>query len=285
MTLFWGRDGNLWTPQGGRCVPWADLAAGDLIMSHRRPWRVLEVRAVPVIDWDEHDRAYYDRACEWPRSPASEETWDRRPVYLIVVPADGGKRHHVKRRPYAYGPAYVIPEHYPVCRECGELYPCRELEIRAEAAREMKELDKYEKVLPGTCWGCFEPITHRQDAIRFEGENLFLPGAPQVVFHARRSKGCRSAAISYEERWVKAGEGRRPRLSCPGKLVIHVDGAECSEDPHCPGPEVQHRAGFINHTRYEEFRCLRCADARVRGETVQTIEPPAGPGLLRLGGE
>lgn len=213
----------------------------------------------------------------------TEETWEARPLYLIVVPAEGGKRHHSKVRPYGYGSAYVFPEHYPVCRECGELYPCRELDIRAEADREMREFDKYEKIMPGSCWGCGEPITHRQNAIRFDGENLFLPGAPPAVFHARRSGGCRSAAMSYEERWVKAGEGRHPHLSCPGELIIHVDGPECSEDPYCPGPEVLHRASFMNHTRYEgNVRCLRCADARARGETVQAPDPSARPWLVRL---
>lgn len=276
MTLFWGRDGNLWQPSGGRRVPWADLAVGDLIASRRKLWRVVEVRPVPVADWDEHDRDYYERAREWQAQrtlpPLTEETWDARPLYLIVFPVAGGKRHHGKERPYAdVRTAYVVPEHYPVCKECGELYPCRELEIRAEAAREMLDLDKWEKVLPGTCWGCSEPITHRQDAIRFDGDNLYLLGAGQVVFHLRRSRGCRSAAMTYEDRWVKAGEGRRPRLSCPGRLIVHVDGPECSEDPYCPGLEALHRAGYMNHTRSggeSGVRCLRCADARARGEAA-----------------
>lgn len=58
MSLFWGRDSNLWTPNGGRHVPWPDLATGDLIASGRKPWRVIEVRPVPVVDWDEQDRRY-----------------------------------------------------------------------------------------------------------------------------------------------------------------------------------------------------------------------------------
>lgn len=275
VTLFWGRNGDLWMPKGGRHVPWADLARGDLIASDRKPWRVVEVRPVPVADWDEHDREYYDhdQAVPWRGRPAfTEETWDHRPLYIIARPADGGKRHHSKIRPYARGRmAYVFPEHYPVCRECGELYPCRELEIRAEAAREIAELDKYDKILPGCCWGCFEPVTHRQDVIRFDGENLLLPGAAPAVFHARRSGGCRGAAMSYEDRWVKAGVGRRPQLSCPGRLIIHVDGAECSEDPYCPGPGALHRATYMNHTRgggEGNVRCLRCTDARARGETA-----------------
>ena len=289
MSLYWGRDSNLWTPNGGRHVAWADLATGDLIALQRKPWRVIEVRPVPVVDWDEHDRTYYERAKQWPRrvdgrGPLTEETWEARPLYLILVPAEGGKRRHRKVRPYGYGSAYVFPEHYPVCRECGELYPCHELDIRAEAAREMREFEKYEKIMPGSCWHCNEPITHRQNAIRFDGENLFLPGAPSVVFHARRSGGCRHAAMTYEKRWVKAGEGRRPRLSCPGNVIVHVDGAECTEDPHCPGPGVQHQS-FMNHKLYQgNVRCLRCADALARGEVVQVELPPERPWLIRLDG-
>jgi hypothetical protein len=274
-------------------VPWRDLAAGDLIALQREPWRVLEVRAVPVADWEDCDQRYYEKAQKWPLlrdnpqrgpEPLTRETWPARPLYLILVPVTGGKKRHQRVRPYAGASAYVFPEHYPVCKDCGELYPCRELDIRAEADREMKVLDKWEAILPGSCWGCNEPITHRQSAIRFEGENLYLPGAPPPVFHMRRSGGCQSAARDYEDRWVKAAEGRQRRLSCMGRLIIHVDGPECTEDPFCPGPGKMHRASYQNHTAYEgNVRCLRCADARARGETPAVPEPPAhGGGMLRL---
>src|SRR5215813_1642039 len=103
--LYWGRY-NDWEPEGGQRKAWADLERGDLIQADRKLWSVVEVRPVPVIDWDEQDREYYER---WTRvsgnpkyvplpseKPASEEEWSLRPVYLIVVPAGGGKRHHSK---------------------------------------------------------------------------------------------------------------------------------------------------------------------------------------------
>jgi hypothetical protein len=296
VSLFWSR-GLGWRPQGGRACDWKDLAPGDLIaLDDRKIWRIVEVRPVPVADWDEDDRAYWERcfgAGVDPRAirrhrPLSEEAWDRRPLYLILVPASGGKRHHLRIRPYAsYRDAYVLSPHYPVCRDCGEPWPCRELEITAEVGRQAAKLAELEKILPGCCWSCGEPVTHREGSIRFDGENLLLPGAPSPVFHLRRKGQCRSGAASYEKRWVPAAGGRRWRLQCPGRLVRHLDGNECSEDPFCPGGNAVHHT-FICHvfTRSPDGSvcpmpglggedCLRCKDVVERGE-MTLGEPPPG---------
>jgi len=287
VSLFWGRNGiRGWEPQGGQSKPWKDLAAGDLIELRRQAWRVREVRQVPVIDWDEGDREHWERERKAYKI-CSEDEWPRRPLYLILVPASGGKRHHVKIRPWAnWGQdAYVLPEHYPVCKDCGELYPCRELEITQEVTRQAATMERLEKILPGCCWSCGEPVTHRQKVIRFDGDNLLLPSAASPVFHLRGKGGCLGGAIRYEKRWVAAEEGRRWRLRCPGKLIRHVDGDECSEDPFCPG-NVSHNS-FICH-RYgrlpdgslpsaygPDFRCLRCEDALER-KGLSLGEPPPG---------
>lgn len=294
MTV-WGHHRSGWEPQGGERREWKDLAAGDLISLWRKVWRIVEVRPVPVADWDEDDQGYWDRvygkhvdtrAIRRIR-PASEELWDRRPLYLTIVPATGGKRKHRRIRPYVtHRDAYVLSPHYPVCKDCGEPWPCTELDIAAEVDKEAAKLARLEKILPGCCWSCGDPITHRQGSVRFDGENLLLPGAPPAVFHSRRTGGCLSDAMSYEKRWVAADEGRRWRLQCPGHLVRHVDGDECSGDPHCPGGKVRHNS-FACH-RYNrfpdgsfqscygaDFRCLRCEDALERKD-MSMGEPPPG---------
>lgn len=292
MSLFWSRYGGGWEPQGGRRCEWKDLTAGDLIaLDDHKVWRVVEVRLVPVVDWDEDDRAYWDshfgKAVDplaiRPQHPESEEAWDRRPLYLIVLPENGGKRHHVRIRPYVrYRDAYVLSPHYPVCKDCGEPWPCSELEISAEVDKQSAKLAELEKILPGCCWSCAEPVTHRQKAIRFDGENLLLPSAAPTVFHHRRQ--CIGAAMSYEKRWIAAEEGRRWRLQCPGKQIRHVDGEECTEDPLCPG-RVSHNT-FTSHVYGKfpdgtfqsaygpDFRCLRCEDALERRDLAIGEPPP-----------
>lgn len=269
MVLFWGRNGGMWQPQGGEYRSWRDLLPGDLLASDREVWCVREVRDVPVADWDEDDEQCYRSL-----RAVSREEWPLRPVYLILVPANGGKRRHVGVRPYVARRVYVLSPHYPVCRECGEPYPCRHLEIDAEAKKQMAAMAKLEAILPGCCWNCGDPVTGKQKSIVFEGENLLLPGAPPPVFHMRGGKPyCGAAAVDYEKKWVAADPARHPRLHCPGSIIIHVDGPECSEDPFCPGTQVNHPS-MMNHRAYAGYarRCLRCKDACAR----MGIEIPEG---------
>lgn len=285
VSVFWGPRGNMWEPQGGERKEWRELQPGDLVVNGRKVWVIREVRLVPLPDWDERDREGYAQRDGYRRGRglpgATEEEWPYRPLYLIVVPAAGGKRRHVKVRPYAgWGrTAYALHPHYPVCRECGEPWPCPELDIKRELDKSAAEMARLEGIMPGCCWCCGEPVTSRHKAIVFDGENLLLPGGPPAVFHLRqRSKGgrhlCRSAAISYEERWVPAGEGRRWRISCPGRCIRHVDGLECAEEPVCPGPEAWHGGDVMSHRFYRTGdgavmpvmgtgadKCRRCLDA------------------------
>lgn len=274
MSLFWGRDGDMWEPEGGERRPWRDLHPGDPLMSRREIWRVREVRPVPVIDWDEHDREGFRTRN---RGGLPEEDWPLRPLYLILLPVKGGKRRHVKVRPYARPTAYVLPFHYPVCTECGEPWPCPEIAIVKEVRKESARMEQLSRIMPGCCWGCGEPVTGRQKSIAFEGENLLLPGAPEPVFHLRHGKPyCSSAAVDYEKKWVTAQPGRHPRLHCPGNRIFHVDGAECTEEPFCPGRDVHHTGNFMDHRAYAEYarRCLRCRDAcELRGIVIP--EAPA----------
>lgn len=299
MSLFWSRYGSGWEPQGGQSKPWRDLEPGDLIEADRKAWRVVEVRDVPVADWEDQDRDHYEllkqqrgnaKFVPLPGPVPSEEEWDLRPLYLILVPAAGGKRHHLRVRPYGgFRGAWVLSPHYPVCKDCGELWPCRDVEITQEVQRQAVKMDKYESILPGCCWSCGDPVTHKQASIRFDGENLLLPGAASPVFHRRRKGHCLSDAFSYEKRWVAAEEGRRWRLQCPGKLIVHVDGTECSEDPYCPGAGASHNTftrhvfarlpdGTLQSVYGSGFECLRCKDALELGGHV--LSDPPGEALL-----
>lgn len=304
MSLFWSRH-DTWEPQGGQRKPWRDLQPGDLLALERRIWRVREVHPIPVIDWDEHDREYYDSHCRLhdgisirlkANKAASEEEWELRPLGLAAIPASGGEIRHFGVRPYASGGhgAYVLSPHYPVCADCGEPWPCGELDIVAEIEKQAMHVERLEKILPGCCWCCNEPVTHRQKVVRFEGDNILLPGREPTVFHMRAK--CIDGARRYERLWVPAGERRTWRLQCPGLLTQHVDGDECSELGLCPGNVYHRRVHGHIYCRYEYGpsgqrttfrgytgygpRCLRCTDAVARGEDEVPYERPSPPGAL-----
>lgn len=270
MTLHWTGFG--WRPQGGEERQWRDLRPGDLIPLNRKIWSVAEVRDVPEADWDDADHEAYAaaRARGCPR-----EEWPLRPLYLTVIPANGGDRRGLRVQPYRIlGRAWVLPEHYPVCRVCGEPWPCPDIDLTMQVRRETALLDRYMSILPGCCWSCGEPVTGKQKSAEFPGSNLLLIGGPPVVFHTRASN-CLAEAIRYERRWVPSAAGRKWRLQCPGRLTVHVDGTECSELGDCPGPGVQHQV-YSQHAFTFAGRpgpvlapgaagaCTRCRDAAAR---------------------
>lgn len=244
-----------------------------LIALSRKPYRLIEIREVSPGNWDNDDWQEYERTVSWMRDagrpfPAPDE-WDRRPVMFIVTEPQSTQRLMAKVRLWQtnFNGWYILSEHHAVCASCGELTPCREYE--AERARDRaaqlanEKLERDLKVLPGCCWGCGEVISQRQKSIVFEGDNADLPGGPPAAFHTRQK--CRYEAMAYEERWVKLEPGRRAKLSCPGKVIYHVDGMECSEEPLCPGEGARHRGGMLDHRYYNDSICLRCKDARARG--------------------
>jgi hypothetical protein len=161
---------------------------------------------------------------------------------------------------------FILYEHHAVCASCGELAPCREYiaardqDYAAAKAREKMERDL--NILPGCCWSCGEVITQRQKHISFEGENVDLPGGPPVHFHLREK--CQGEARTYEKRWAALDPRRRLRLSCLGKVIYHVDGFECTEGALCSGEDAYHLC--MGDHRYGDSICLRCKDARARGE-------------------
>jgi len=192
---------------------------GDIIKHDYAAWRILDVR-----DVDRENRQF-----------------DLEMEKLTNVDPDGDNRFVAtsrKRARFDY-----LPEHFPVCNKCGEVPPCREEHSKAVAEREMQQLSQAMKVPDGACPACSEPITTRQQFYEFPGPNLLNPlGAPDVRFH-RRMK-CRSAAVRYEHKWVKAEPGRERSLltlSCKGKVSVHADGtAQCDRGPLCPHIYARH---------------------------------------------
>jgi hypothetical protein len=295
VRLAWGEAGS-WHPDGGREVPVRNLAEGDLIAVERALWRVIGVQDVPVADWDRDDREHYGRHT-MPRQsaglrrktetgadgqPALPEAWSLRPVHVTVQAAKGDRRVRLRFQPYAFARSsvYVIPAHHPVCAACGELYPCRHLEIDEAAEAGLAKLAEMESVLPGCCWHCREPVTSRQKQISFPGENLLLPGGPPPVFHLRDGKPyCGSAALVYERRWIRANPEQLPRMHCPGSLTEHIDGCECTAGSRCPGGTVPHSSRSAHHAGGSWDRdCERCAAAASRRGGVTA--GPARPGGL-----
>lgn len=248
---------------------------GHLIALNRKPYRITGFEEISSGNWTEEDWEEYNRPRGWAlqvgRSFPDPDDWEERPCTMLLVavptPPGGGEPLSAVIRPYIFRPSGwdLLPEHYAVCASCGELAPCRELEkaraMEVAAVYANQKLERDLSILDGCCWSCGEVITHRQKRIEFEGDNADLPGGPAAVFHLREK--CRGDARRYEERWAKLDGSRRSRLSCPGKVIYHLDGMECTEDPHCPGEQAQHNSGMSNH-RQGYGICLRCKDAHER---------------------
>ncbi|WP_435109792.1 hypothetical protein [Nocardiopsis synnemataformans] len=248
-----------WAPSDARTTYCIAPPVGSLVGLDHRAWEVLEVRRVPLADWKPEDHERLRRKADG----QDPEEWPDAPHYLIVRQVGSHQRTHwrTRARKSAW---HLLPEHYAVCHRCGDVAPCREVLDEQVAARALERLARMEAILPGCCWGCGQPVTKRQKTIRFEGENLDLPGGQEVVFHTRSS--CDHLARAYEERWVAAAPGRTRRLSCPGDLITHIDGTECTAPLECPGFTTAHRSSerHVIGTSLTETRCTRCKDALAR---------------------
>lgn len=217
---------------------------GDVVAQNHAVWRIVEVRDIRFDDDDQQKHR------EWqPRSgPVPANEWQLRPFAVSaewvggVMPAwvnDDQKvgsyavraRHHVSWYVYPGG-------RWPQCSCCGEPMPCRASITDAQVAVEVAKFEAKAAILPGSCWGCGKPVSSRQRAVGFPGENLDLPGGPPVVFHV--SGDCTYLARTYEDRW-RAADSSRARLVtwpyCRGTLFWHNDGThEChGGHPSCEG--------------------------------------------------
>lgn len=217
-----------------------DLLPGQIAVIERKPFRILEVREREFVDWDQDDQDTWNRAGR--PDPAN---WPRRPMTIAArhEPEQAAAPEHFVMQ--ATEQVYILPEHYSVCRSCGELPPCRHNELEEAIAREQRRMEKTLAILPGCCHACNQPITSRQRHIRFPGPNLMRPdfGDDSAAFHLRQD--CRARAAEYDRHWAQH-TGRQKLLYCPGRVTVHFNGKlECTEGHVCPG-DVEH-AGEERH--------------------------------------
>lgn len=209
--------------------------------------RVTVVRDIHQANWHPKTTTAWRAAGQPPW-----ETWSGRERGIHYRPAaePTAKERGFLLAPWSRGEQYaLLHDPYPVCVECGLVWPCWCHETNQEATKATGELDRLAAIKPGECWACGKYIRPRQGRIVFEGENLLLPGAPPAVFHTaslridRTWTTCFSEAIAYERRWIAAApdEQRPYRMSCPGLVRDHAGGgAECSFDS-CPGRKASHQ--------------------------------------------
>jgi hypothetical protein len=209
---------------------------GRLMARDHAVWRITAVTTRPLSDADRD---------MWMEAGMPDiETWPCRP-YRVNVEFIAGARPDWARTEEPVNGSMKLPAvatydraswdlypesgRWPMCSCCGEPMPCRaELQDR-EVAAGLAEVEKFAKKMPGCCWACSEPITSRQRAVAYPGDNLDLPGGPPVRFHTRAK--CGYDACQYELRWI-AVDPRRERIltypKCSGILVVHANGSsEC----------------------------------------------------------
>jgi hypothetical protein len=221
--------------------------AGDLIGYRHAVWRVINVADV------ERDAAEAEEYVK-----AGRPAWLRNPYKVDVKWIGGAKPGWVERDPETVGTMRVSRGHawdvyrdgrWPQCSCCGEPMPCRAEVQDRQIDAAMDRVEEMSKRLPGCCWGCGNPITSRQQSVIYAGENLDLPGGPDVRFHLRLD--CLSAATAYETKWLSVDHSRRRMLTypkCSGSLFWHADGSsECSggdtADPECQGARTHAHGG------------------------------------------
>ncbi|MEU6233817.1 hypothetical protein [Kitasatospora sp. NPDC047058] len=185
------------------------LTPGMLVIWERSPWRVVEIREIPQDlwpapwpeRWDTHFRFWFDGSQSQPAPDPA--TWRDRPINLVLEPDGGGKRKHLaSRASFVWD---VLPEHYAVCRSCGELPPCREEELDKTVNRQIAKSDRLLSIPAGACMGCGEAISGRQKSVSFPGPNLWRLDLPAGTarFHVR--KECSHWVYEYGEQWRGQG--------------------------------------------------------------------------------
>ncbi|MFC8422341.1 hypothetical protein ACFUN7_15960 [Streptomyces sp. NPDC057236] len=193
------------------------LRAGSIVVLDRQGWRILEINGYPSNWWpDSYEKAWRDHVELWWHAnelrrannqavkPAPERAeFYKRPVVLVLrnenLPRSTPK-HWCAPASHDWR---VLPEHYAVCRACGELPPCHHGEYRWEGGPRWPEQDGGIPLMvpEGCCMGCAEPIRPRVRTVRFPGPNLWYPdlGEDTAVFHARTA--CADQVDRYRMQW------------------------------------------------------------------------------------
>lgn len=215
------------------------LTPGEIVIYDRKPYRIDTVTLDDPLNWPNSTRE------KWIEDGAPDPAhWQRRPFTLSLRPADDPEANLLWLSATQRTWWWTLPEHYSVCRLCGELPPCSHVHTEQVMAVEGERMAEVMAILPGCCHACREPVTRRQKVIRFPGPNLIRPDLPDgsAIFHLRES--CHYGAQQYDARWAAAEPGRSRKLYCEGRGRHHYDGTFDCTDPECPGkpPTVGHRS-------------------------------------------
>lgn len=190
------------------------LAPGMLIVWERAAYRVTSIDERPDDLWPERfETAWDEHHAQWLRNLVAENaagpepqrsTWSGRPVVLALTNPACPKNQPL----HVVGPAHhrweVLPEHYAVCVDCGDLAPCRHEVADKQADRETATARVRMTFPADACMGCGEAIAGRQKAIAFPGPNLWRPDLPgHARFHARQD--CAGFVESYRTAWLASG--------------------------------------------------------------------------------
>lgn len=234
------------------------LEPGTLVVWQRKPYRVIEVRERAQGDWPDAYREVWVK-----HGMPNPDTWSYRPRVIVLRAEDdeAAKPFNLQGPNNYYW--HTLPEHYPICRMCKEIPPCRHVHNERIMDRAAEKMDRDMAILPGVCHGCREPISKRQKHFTFPGANLIRPdlGDHTAVFHTRGD--CWGYLSSYDERWAAAEPGRARFFHCEGTLTVHHDGSsECSRlDCTAKGAHkdlVRHAVWVRHHPRMQEARGCWC---------------------------
>ncbi|WP_078661626.1 hypothetical protein [Streptomyces sp. NRRL B-24484] len=251
------------------------LQTGQTVVLDRQPWQVLEINEYPYSQWPRtHQESWYEHVELWSHSenlhgvhratmPPDRANFYKRPVILVLrnenVPRSAPKHWCAP----ASQDWHVLPEHYAVCRTCGELPPCRNGEHRWNGGPRRTEHSGSARLIvpPGCCMGCAEPIKPRTRSVTFPGANLWYPelGEGSAIFHTRTR--CVDHVEDYRREW-ETSYIQKPRYS--SSPLFQETREENSVPPR-------------SHPAEDRFRL-------VEGSLQAGSFSPAGdsPGILRL---
>ncbi|MFJ8541743.1 hypothetical protein ACIRFH_06910 [Streptomyces sp. NPDC093586] len=233
------------------------LRAGSIVVLDRQAWRILEINAYAGDRWPEsYEKAWRDHVELWWHAnelrrannqavkPAPERSeFYKRPVILVLrnenLPRSTPK-HWCAPASHDW---QVLPEHYAVCRACGELPPCHHGEYRWEGGPRWPENSGgIPLIVPeGCCMGCAEPIRPRGRTVRFPGPNLWYPDLEEntAVFHARAA--CADQVDCYRMQWQAE---YNPRSSASRSATPAFPGFE-----HFVVPRTRHAPDLAQHAQ------------------------------------
>ncbi|MEE1942388.1 hypothetical protein V1L54_23800 [Streptomyces sp. TRM 70361] len=211
------RVGRVDWPKEGEDGTYLRLRPGHVVVFDRQPWRILEINEYRDHPWPlSYERAWREHVELWRHSedlrrtngrlntlPPERSEFYKRPV-ILVLRNENFPRSAPKHWCAPIGHNWqVLPEHYAVCRTCGELPPCGNGEYRGETGpREAARREGGGLCVPvGCCIGCAEPVKPRMRTVRFPGPNLWYPelGENSAIFHARTA--CADQVECYRLQW------------------------------------------------------------------------------------